>query len=439
MHSIPNFLLAAVASIVCQTWAAPIHVHPGGPQDIIITNQDTVNATHGPPTSNITKQVDAAAATAQLPFSLVNNFSGGSINAYVTGLDDNGDLVMLQPNGQWYYPTATSSGVPQAINANVAIPLGGKGSTTDITLPGYISSGRVWFAAGDLQFFTVQGASGPSLVEPSQVNPSDPSADINWGFVELTNTAAGGLYADISYVDFVGLPLGIELLTGGGSTQSAPGVQANAVSQICNELIAQASADGQPWDSLCVLDTNNNPLRVLAPFDYLSLDSSAFSNYFTDYINQVWSTYSSKPLTIDTQAAAGDVTCTVTDGTLNCEGDNRGYAQPSAGDIFGCNSGPFAIEASDNDVHRAVVPRLCAAFDRTTLLVSGGNVQPGVSSSEYYTTSPTNYYSKFVHQYEVNDLGYAFAYDDVNPAGENQAGVVTDSSPQRLTIIVGGA
>jgi hypothetical protein len=442
MHAITNYILAFAAAMGTLSRAAPmsgpIVAHPGGPEDIIITEDDTVNATKPAIGKTTTHQDSSAAGTANLPFSFVNNFDGGSINSYVTGLNDAGQLVMLKSNGQWYLPTAGSSGVPEPITENVAIPLGGKGSTTSVTTPGFISSGRIWFAEGELQFFTVQGASGPSLVEPSAVNPSDPSSNINWGFVELTNTAAGGIYADISYVDFVGLILGIELVAGDGSTQSAQGLQANAVAKICSDLQAQEASDGQPWGSLCMVSSNGTPLRVLAPNDYLSLDGSAFSNYFTDYINQVWNHYSSTPLTIDTQAGAGKVDCTVSGSTLNCDGDNRGYAKPSAGDIFGCNSGPFAIESGDNDVHRAVVPRLCAAFDRTTLLLSGGNVQPSLSSSSYYTTEPTNYFSKFVHKYEVDGRGYAFAYDDVNPAGEDQAGVVVDANPQKLTVIVGG-
>jgi hypothetical protein len=188
-----------------------------------------------------------------------------------------------------------------------------------------------------------------------------------------------------------------------------------------------------------VKNSGGTLLRVLAPNDYISLYPSAFSGYYTSYVNQVWTQFTSQPLTINTQAAAGNVTCTVSGSTLNCNGDSRGYSKPSEADIFGCNSGPFSILSADNDVHRAVVPRLCAAFDRTTLLLNGGNIQPGLPASDYYTMLPTNYYSKLVHQYEVDGKGYAFSYDDVNPDGAvNQAGVVVDANPQVLTITIGG-
>lgn len=85
------------------------------------------------------------------------------------------------------------------------------------------------------------------------------------------------------------------------------------------------------------------------------------------------------------------------------------------------------------------MPRLCAAFNRSTLTVSGGNVQPGVGVESYYTANPTNWYSAIVHQHEVDGKGYAFAYDDVNPDGDiNQSGVVADANPTVLTVTVGG-
>ncbi|KAI4124730.1 MAG: hypothetical protein LQ347_005616 [Umbilicaria vellea] len=438
MRALSLFTLAVTALLIGHTLAVPIVVTPGGAKDLIITSQDTVNGTYTAG-SNSTKTNLKYAANGNLPLSFINNLSDGIVNAYVTGLDVNNHLVMLQPDGTWYYPSAAYATAPQPITANVAIPLGGQGSTTSITLPGYISAGRIWFAEGHLQFFVVQGGNGPSLVEPSAVNPSDPSAGINWGFVELTNIAQGGLFANISYVDFVGLVLGMILQVRDGSTQSAKGLQADAVSRICSDLIAQSYSDGQPWNQLCMTDNSGNRLRVLAPIDYISLYPNAYGSYWTDYVNRVWSMYSSQPLVINTQAAAGAVNCRVTGDNLYCDGDNRGYSKPTANDIFGCNSGPFAIQGSDNDVHRAVVPRLCAAFNRATLLVGGGNVQPSLDSSHSYTASPSNYFSKVVHNYEVDGKGYAFSYDDVTADGEiNESGVVASANPQLLTIVVGG-
>lgn len=132
-----------------------ITVSPGTAEDIVITANNTLNATIPAPDHNgSTNNLDRR-GNGQLPLALKNNFAG-SINAYVTGLDGSGRLVMLQPDGTFYYPTCDSSATsPQIINGNIAIALGARGSTLDITIPGYISSARVWFAAGELKFYCV--------------------------------------------------------------------------------------------------------------------------------------------------------------------------------------------------------------------------------------------------------------------------------------------
>lgn len=393
-------------------WAArgPLVVKAGGVKDVKVTKYNTLNATTTVPAPQVWQLNSGSAG--RLNLSVTNNLASDNVNVYVTGLDANGALVMLAPSGQWYYLPATNASTPQPVTANVATPLGAQGTTTNITLPGYIQAGRIWFADGELKFFTVNGGSGPALVEPSAVNPSDPSAEVNWGFVELTWGAGVGIYANISYVDFVGLPLGMKIVNSAGDIQSANGVTATAVASICAELIDQADEDGQPWDRMCMVDANGTPLRALSPTQYLTINGSAWQNYWSDYIDQVWTYYSNHSLTINTQAAAGYVNCSVPKNStqLICAGDNRGYNKPTPTDLFGCNGGPFGILDGDNAVHYAVVPRLCAAFHRTTaLMLPGGTVQPGLSSEYFYESNPTNHYSRIVHEYEVDGKGYAFA------------------------------
>ena len=272
MHKILRLTAVLLYTIITTSFAAPVViVSPGNAGDIVVTKENTVNATTPAPTNGTTNGTTnenvkmAALSNGKLPLAMVNNFPGGAINAYVTGLDSQNRLVMLKPDGTFYYPSADQSVVtPQPITVNCAIRLGAKGSTKHITIPGYISSARVWFAEGNLEFFTIYSSAsgGPSLVEPSSVNPADPSAGVNWGFVELTNIANGGLYANISYVDFVGLPLGMKLDCADGPTQTAEGLQAGSVASICKSLKAQGLKDGQPWGDLCMVNANGVPLRV---------------------------------------------------------------------------------------------------------------------------------------------------------------------------------
>ncbi|KAH9905638.1 glycoside hydrolase family 64 protein [Xylariomycetidae sp. FL2044] len=438
MRAIFKLAVAAVGTLVTRSLAAPlpIVVSPGGTDQLVIQAHNTINATAEipatPPTAN----------ASLLTVSLMNNFGSSTLNAYVTGQDSTGAVVMLTTDGTWYYPNPAGSGVPIEIEASAktAIPMNGQGQTTEFKLPGYISSGRIWVADGELTFYTVASADGkPSLVEPSAVNPSDPSSAVNWGFVELTNTEEGGIYANISFVDFVGLVIGMELTLGSGETQTVQGLKAGAVEAICSEMKAQAAKDGAPWDEMCVTDKDGKALRILAPNMYVASNPDAMKDYYSDYVDQVWAKYTDEDLTIATQSDAGAVACRVSGAKLSCDGDNRAYPKPTTADIWGCNSGTFAILEGDNAVHRAVVPRLCAAFTRTTLLLAdGGSVTPSLAAASYYQAEPTSHYSRIVHEYEVDGKGYAFSYDDVNPDGENEAGVVAGMNPQTLKLTVGG-
>lgn len=491
MRSLSKIGLAVTALLAGRAIAAPLVVSSGNANDIVVTAGNTINETTSY-TPHVNLQYNSSVATTtpiagELQVSFKNNLASNNVHAYVVGLDPDGLVIMLHTNGTWYYPTATASSIPVEITADVAIPLDAQGSTTNMTLPGYISSGRIYFADGNLTFYSVASASGAaSVVQPSAVNPSDPSAGTNWGFIELTWTAEGGLYADLSYVDFVGLPLGIAVTDSSGAVQTAKGVAATAVAEICAHLLDIAARDGQPWAQLCMADASGRFLRALAPADYVSVAPGAFDAYWTGYVEAVWARYATTPLTIDTQTTAGLVNCSVVvnstsadssvvvvnssvivnssvvivnnnadTGSLVCTGDNRSYAAPSAADIWGCNSGPFALAATDNAVHMAVVPRLCAAFHRSTLLLAGGEMQPGLgivgsnstgitaAADEYYyyhhARNPTDWYSMLVHEHEVDGKGYAFGYDDVTPDGAiDQSGLIGSTEAVLLSVTVGG-
>ncbi|KAH7363953.1 hypothetical protein BKA65DRAFT_603132 [Rhexocercosporidium sp. MPI-PUGE-AT-0058] len=386
--------------------------------------------------SQYKKSLSVAANNENLSFSLHNNLANG-VYAYIIGKDINNRVIILQPDGSFYHPDADGATVPVKVTQDVKLPLGPPGSTISVNISAYISSARIYFAIGELEFFMLSVDKETILIEPSAVDPTDPSATVEWGFVELTHLPSG-VWANISCVDFVGLPLGISLTTIPGTVQSTAGLTANAVACICNDLRRQAMQDGQPWDELCQRSNTGTAIRVLAPVNYINLNPSAFKSYWVDYINQVWSFYTSTPLIIDTQLSEGKVQCQVTGNVLTCAGDNRSYTKPTAFDIFGCNTGPFEILATDNTIHRAIVPRLCAAFNRSTFLIHGGNVQPSLSSNFYYNTSPTNHFSRIIHEYESDGKGYAFPYDDVNPSGEDQSGTVSARDPLVLAIRVGG-
>jgi hypothetical protein len=374
----------------------------------------------------------AQAATA-VSFSVQNNTGSDTVYAFVTGqaIDNGNALMLLQADGMTpYYPASPSTtGSPLAVDC--AIPLNPTGgSPVTLTVP-HLAGARLWFSIGSPLTFLLNP--GPALVEPSVTNSSDPNIDLQWDFCEFTFNDAE-LFVNITFVDFVCIPIALGLTDTSGNTQTVAGLSAGGLDTVCNGLTAQAAADGNPWYDLIVISGGQN-LRALSPTNGIVMNSSLLSGYYDDYVSQVWSKYGATTLTIDTQASYGDVVGQVSGGLLTFSGVGS-FAQPAAADIFSCASGPFNPSGMSAEM-LAIVPRLAAAFNRSTLLIDSD--QPdGENPLDYYTNSITNHYARIVHAATGDGRGYAFPYDDVAPTGgADQSGSVSSGSPAQLSVTVG--
>jgi hypothetical protein len=371
-----------------------------------------------------------------LNVALKNQSDSNTVYAYITGqaLDNGNQRVFIQSDGKsLYYPTSPPS-VGSPLAADCAIPLGGPGSTAVATIP-RIAGGRIYFCIDDKLTFLLNP--GPGLVEPSVANTADQNYKKNWGFAEFTFNDAQ-LFANISYVDFVSIPVSMSLTNNSGASQSVAGIPANGLQTVCNNLIAQDKQENAGWNQLIVNNSSGQPLRALSPNTGHVMNQNLFAGYYDSYVNACWDKYSKTPLKIDTQAEWGVVTGTVKNGLLTFPNIGT-FAKPSAADIFSCSTGPFAGYTTNTAAMGAIGARLAAALNRSTLLSS--DTQPTNNYSAYYTTAPTNFYSKIVHGANSDGRGYAFPYDDVaaeGGAGGDQAGTVFDGAPKLFTVAIGG-
>ncbi|GAA1993210.1 beta-1,3-glucanase family protein [Kitasatospora viridis] len=373
-----------------------------------------------------------ASAAGDLPVTLQNDSgSGQPVYAYISGSDTSGWPGFVTADGTFQRlasPSATLTPVP-----DYAIALGASGSSTTVVLGQYVIGGRVWFSVGEKIRFFVNPPNGngvPGLVQPG-FTASDPNWTTDWTFCEFTYNSAN-LYANISYVDLVASPISMRT-TGAAGDQSVSPLPSGALAAIASGLTAQHQSDGAPWDTLVATDTSGAVLRVMAP----THATTDFGGYWNSYLDRVWTRFTTTPLTIDTQSQ-GVFTGTVSDGVLTFAGlsdDGVAFTRPSAVDVFGCNSGP--LYNSGPDARGAVAARLGAALNRSTLLLAGGENQPGgVGSSQYYTDPVTNHYARLVHAY--SSVGYAFPYDDVGPTGSAPVdGHLQDPAPTSWTISLG--
>lgn len=130
---------------------------------------------------------------------------------------------------------------------------------------------------------------GPALVEPSVSNPTfDPNNyNTQWGFCEVAydNTQ---LFGNIRYVDFIGLPIAMDLVDQSNNEQQVKGIPSKGIGEIAKQLIQQAEPNG-PWDQCVITDAEDNILRILSPNDLIKLKPSAdlFKCYYDDYVTQV--------------------------------------------------------------------------------------------------------------------------------------------------------
>lgn len=407
---------------------------------------------------------------ARLYISIQNN-QKDLLYAYITGIDPfNGDYYILQGQGSdtfvWETKPTGSSPIPEYYTLGAPgyeIQLK-PGENTTVYLPDYAASGRIYITEKELRFGTTQGGSNEGFVQPSVSNPSLPEYRIAYQFLEFTHLQ-GSFYADVTNMDFVSIPLGISVASASGRRETVSGLVANATELVCQGLEDQARRDGYNWGELCFRDSSTNKLtRVLSPTQYLAIHpSDRLSTYYDSYVDAVWEWYQRTNLTVNTQDSdpangtghpvdlGSTVNCSVSGDVLICHEGSVQYqfVKPTTTQIFGCTQdqdSPFLVGGGVDRTQAEIVPRLCAAFHRSTLLLHSGSTQPpvNITAGSYYSGNVTDHYARLVHKYQKEGMGYAFAYDDANPSGPgldnataNAAGLIKSTNPEWLLVTVG--
>lgn len=339
-----------------------------------------------------------------LQIALKNDSDLDNLHAFVTGIaiQHDGKRCLLKANGKDLYFPQEVNDIGSQLAEDCAIPLGPSGNTVNMTIP-QIAGGRIWISEGKLTFLLNPG--GPALVEPSVLNPSDPNANVSFGFAEFTFNDAQ-LYANISYVDFVPrIPIAITLQQQSGEMQHVAGMAPDGLDRMAGSLSEQANKDGRPWDKLVVNKDGRN-LRILNATHGGAVGAS-FDGYYEPHVDEVWERYKSgQKMKINTQAGPGWL-----EGHVNHKGKlkigDEEFDKPNTADILGCNSGPFTTGSSPT--RNAIIPRLAAAFVRSTLCQCEDHPS---APNTFYNQDPTNHYARLVHEHNVDKKGYAFAYGE---------------------------
>ncbi|MFJ8754272.1 beta-1,3-glucanase family protein [Streptomyces sp. NPDC102441] len=351
-------------------------------------------------------------AAGALPLTIVNNsgsFGNSSVFLYIVGNQD-GKQVRVTPEGSLAPISLSDNGADGF--TDYAIALSGSGETK-LSLP--YMSGRIYVALGDrLKFKAVADGDGnASLQYPAGWVTTDPNYSVLHDCAEFTYNSSG-MYCNTTMVDMFSVPLSIGLT---GSKDQAVGTLRDG-----GRAQAFAAVSEIPEFAPLVVDDR----RIIAPGH--GLDAGIFDkDYFAPYIDEVWSTYTGKDLTVTTNAGAftgrvrGDKF--VFDGPASVS-----FGRPTTRDVLFCDGN---LAAPNDGTTGPVAAVLGAGFNRSTLV--SDPAQPTTDPAAFYRSSQlTNHYSKAIHAATLDGKAYGFAFDDV----ADFASYIQDTAPTgaRLTL-----
>ncbi|MDI5961353.1 glycoside hydrolase family 64 protein [Streptantibioticus silvisoli] len=358
-----------------------------------------------------------AAVPSTLPMTVTNN-SGRSDQVYIY---DIGTLLSTGQQG-WADAGGTFHAWPAGANPPTAAPdasIAGpaNGQTATINIPQF--SGRIYFSYGQKLVFKL--ATG-GLVQPAVQNPTDPNHNILFNWSEYTLNSSG-LWLNSTQVDMFSAPYAVGVKNTAGTTQSTGHLKSGGYNGFFTSLKAQPGG----WGNLIQTNSSGTILRALAPghgIEAGTLSASAMS----DYVNRVWTKYSTSKLTVTPFADQPNTKYfgTVSGNTMNFT-DSTGavvtsFQKPDSASIFGCDN---LLDAPNDQVRGPISRTLCAGYNRSTLLTDAN--QPDTNSADFYQDTVTNQYARKIHEQMADGKAYAFAFDDVG----NFESLVNDANPTR--------
>jgi hypothetical protein len=363
-----------------------------------------------------------AAVPATIPLTITNN-SGRGDPVYIYNLGTNlatGQQGWADASGTFHAWPAGGNPPTPAPDASIAGPANGQSVT--IQMPKF--SGRVYFSYGQKLVFKLTTG---GLVQPAVQNPSDPNRNILFHWSEYTLND-GGLWINSTQVDMVSAPYAVSVKAADGSTKTTGHLRSGGYNAVYNGL---RNAPGG-WGGLIQTAPDGSALRALSPL--FGVETGAIpASAMDDYINRVWSKYSSETLTV---TPFGDQPGTkyfgrVSGGVMNFTNSTgavvTSFQKPDSASVFGC----FKLLDAPNDQVRGPISRtLCAGYNRSTLLTNPN--QPDPNDANFYQDAVTNQYSKIIHSQMADGHAYGFAFDDVG----NHEALVHDGNPQAAGLIL---
>lgn len=312
-----------------------------------------------------------------------------------------------------------------------------------------VNSGRIYCSMGAQLNLHVDGVT-QKIADPDPFNTSDPNYSTFYDKVEFTYQVPGGIFMNLTAVDFFCLPISLHLTSNGAAQSSGFTQSRSSIFSSVRSIFAQNDRTaGKIWNNLIVpyrdptTNTVTGDLRVVATGKGMSMSPPIFdpnylsnNSYGFNWIANVWSSYyQSHSLSVDCTELAAPNNQIFT-GHVN--GANQfvftaASGSPTVAINLPSNSEPFFAAAggsfdAQNNTPQAIIIRDLTAATVTGLLPAPSGTILGrnyfaSNMSRYYTansllpaagqtTGPWyDLYSKALHSFGVPI--YTFAYDDI--------------------------
>jgi Beta-1,3-glucanase len=304
-----------------------------------------------------------------------------------------------------------------------------------IQLPS-LHGGRMYFSIKEkLKIPAGSGAFPVPGSPPGWVGPS-PNYGIlfdNWEFtLDATNPKTGFNY-NATQVDMLGIPMSIR---GIGKTEDNQPIDRTIGFPDGARTKIFAAMKGTKGFEKLVIPGKLGDVRVIAPNLGIPIIAgkdgkvSLFNkNYFDAYINEIWTYFKTKTLSAETSQGTfvGQVNAQNYFAFALKGKPTIFFKKPTTQEVFECNMQPDCgaigtkcptVGAAANLAAIEIKGALPAAINRSTLPSPMLGIIPGKPACNQsllaaYKKSPTNFYSKIMHQFAIKNAAYGFGNDDV--------------------------
>jgi hypothetical protein len=353
--------------------------------------------------------------------------------------------------GKFVHVDANGNLVPMSTADNGALVKGGvtysnyfftiaqKGS---VTIPP-INSARILMSVGSPMYIrvVVDGAGNIGYAGANIENPSDPNQDVIFDFGEFAilrpTDSNPGIFINTTRVDQFGFPVKLRVQGNGGFDQTVgePLTESRATlfSRYQNDVPTEFKSLAQPNFSNVPAGT-----RIIAPAHFTFGLNQPNGHYFDDYVNAMWTQFSSQDLVFTLQNMGTFRGHVYGDKFVFTGGNRNGtyYIQrrPTTQEVL-LGSGVLAdatgqTNGDDIGVQLQIQAQVCAALNRHVLATPANWYSAGAF---YPAGQKGNFFAKFWHDHAVNALAYGFAYDDVGGFSPS----VHSASPSVVTFSIG--